>query len=303
MNTAPLPPAPRPLPQWDFRDECVVLSGGARGIGAALVEAFAGHGAKVVFGDIDPAGADLVREGVHFVEADFTGPQAWARMREEVERLGLRANLVVANVGIGHHEALEETSLDDYERLLNGNLRSGWLAARDLGAHLRSKPGNSLILLGSVMASFGSPGHSLYTMTKAALSGLLRALCVEFSPAGVRANMVVPGYIINDPPPLFRAAIPPEHWRAFHARFGEEAAAANPPVQPFRWWGQPRDIAQAVCYLHSEAARYVTGTELRVDGGLLCQSPIRPESGNDAWAWTPAMVEWLRERGVTVSLS
>jgi gluconate 5-dehydrogenase len=148
------------------------------------------------------------------------------------------------------------------------------------------------------MASFGHQGYSLYATSKAALSGLLRSLCVEFSPAGVRVNLIVPGYILNDPPSLYRAVLPPELWGEFHRRFSREAAAGNPPVQPLSFWGEPEDIAQAASFLHSPAARYITGIELRVDGGLLCQTPIREESGNEAWKWSDEMRQWLAEHGV-----
>lgn len=154
-----------------------------------------------------------------------------------------------------------------------------------------------MVLIGSVMAHFGYAGHTLYTTSKAALSGLLKALTVELGSHGIRVNMIVPGYILNDPPALYRNAIPPHLWRDFHERFAEDFTGANQPQQPLPFWGLPEDIAQAVSFLHSSAARYITGVELPVDGGLLCQTPIQ-RSSNDEWAWTPAMKEWLAERGL-----
>lgn len=305
MNASPRLPA---LPIWDFRGDGLIISGGARGIGAEMVRHFSRHGADVLFGDIDTIGArqlceELAGEGrrVHFLEVDFAMADAWERLREEAVRLSLRPSLVVSNVGIGLNLSTEETSVEMFDRLAHANLRSAWLAARDFGPQLRQTPGSSLLLVGSVMASFGHPGHTLYATFKSALSGLLRSLCTELSPQGVRVNLLVPGYILNDPPPLYRQTVPAELWVEFHRRFGAEVAEKNPPVQPLAFWGEPRDIAQAASFLHSPAARYITGIELRVDGGLLCQSPIKTGSGNEAWIWTQEMTAWLRERGISPS--
>ncbi len=304
------PPEPfEKMPLWDFRGECVIVSGGARGIGAGIVTHFARHGAEVIFGDIDRIGAGqlcaaLKEEGhnVHFVETDFASPEGWLPLRAQAQRLQLHPSLVIANAGIGAKETLEQSSIETFDRLLSINLRSAWLAARDFAPLLATRSGASLVLIGSVMARFGLEGSTLYTTSKAALSGLLRSLCTELGPAGVRVNMVVPGYIVTDPPDYYRNVVPRELWRAFHAEFTAQAAAANRPLQPLPFWGEADDIAQAISFLHSPAARYITGVELPVDGGLLTQSPIRPGSGNSSWRWTPEMKQWLLERGVGESL-
>lgn len=297
------PPSSAALPEWHFHGQGVIISGGARGIGAGLVKQFARSGATVLFGDIDTIGAmelcaELAAEQhpVHFIEADFTTAGAWPLLRDAAQRLGLPPHLVIANVGISVDEPLEESTLATYERILNANTRSAWLAAHTFGPALRKTHGASLLLIGTVMTHFGTPGYSLYATSKAALSGLLRSLCVEYAPDGVRVNMIVPGFIINDPPAPFREEIPPPLWRDFHAHFGRELAASNPLAQPIPTWGQPADIAQAACFLHSPAARHITGVELPVDGGLLCQTPIPPSTGNAAWQWTEAMREWVRRR-------
>jgi len=285
----------------------MVLSGGARGIGAEMVRHFSRCGADVLFGDIDTIGArqlceELMAEGrrAHFLEVDFATANAWERLREEAFRLSLRPSLVVSNVGVGLNASTEETSVDTFDLLAHVNLRSAWLAARDFGPQLRQRPGSSLLLIGSVMASIGQPGNTLYATFKSALPGLLRSLCTELSPNGVRVNLLVPGYILNDPPPLYRKIVPPVLWGEFHRRFGAKAAERNPPVQPLAFWGEPADIAQAASFLHSPAARYITGIELRVDGGLLCQSPLKAGSGNDGWSWTEEMKAWLREKRVSL---
>lgn len=291
--------SPTPI-RWDFSGDCVVVSGGARGIGAGLVSHFACSGATVIFGDVDTVGAaELVRElgdlPVHFVEVDFSQADAWPKLLTHAEAKGLSPNLVISNVGIGHYGPVEQTTVEAFDRVFHTNVRSAWLAARTFGETLAKNHG-SLILVGSVMASFGMEGQSLYSASKAALSGLLRNLCVEYGPKGVRVNMIVPGYIINDPPSTYRKEILPALWREFHRRFSKDAAEANPPVQPLPFWGEPDDIAQAASFLHSQAARYITGAELRIDGGLLCQAPIRPNTGNQSWQWTPEMRDWLSQQ-------
>lgn len=288
--------------------ECVIVSGGARGIGAAIVRHYARHGATVLFGDTDTVGAHQLQESlqqegfpdVYFEEIDFSAPEAWLQVRKALEQSKLRPSLLVANAGAGHSEQITSTPVETFDTLLALNTRSPWLAARDIGPLLAQTKGASMVLIGSVMASFGHPGHSIYTTAKAALAGLLRSLCVELAPDGIRVNMVTPGYILNDPPPLYRHSIPRELWNEFHARFGAAAALSNPPTQPLRFWGEPTDIAEAVAFLHSPAARYISGAELRVDGGLLCQTPIVAGTGNDSWVWTPEMREWLADHDITV---
>jgi len=293
------------FPAWNFHGECLVISGGARGIGAGLVRHFHRCGAEVLFGDTDTVGARQLCEElntedrkVHFVETDFSSPGAWTHMKEVVEQRDLHPSLVISNVGIGSHALTEEITEETYDRILSVNLRSAWLAAREFVSFLRQRKGSSLLFIGSVMAHFGMSGHSLYSASKSALSGLLQSLCVEFAPWGIRVNMLVPGYILNDPPFFYRQIVPPEYWTEFFRRFGPQMALANPPVQPLPFWGSEEDIAQAASFLHSPAARYITGAELRVDGGLLCQSPIRPGTGNEAWAWTPDMKQWLTDHAL-----
>lgn len=294
-------------PLWNFSGHCVALSGGARGIGAGIVRLFARSGATVLFGDVDAVGSEqLIRElghdgeRVHFVEADFSKADAWPQMLIAAAERELQPNLVVANVGVTVQQPLEAISADDYEWILNSNLRSAWLAGQTFAPTLRRQTGSSLVLIGSVMARFGTPNCALYATTKAALSGLLKSFCVELASAGTRVNMVVPGYIVNDPPGFYRQHIPSGLWRAFHEEFAQQFTQANPPVQPLATWGVPEDIAQAVAFLHSPAARYITGIELPVDGGLLCQTPIRPGTGNESWGWTPEMLEWLTARGIRI---
>ncbi len=288
---------------WDFRGQCALVSGGARGIGAAIVRRLAASGADVVFGDTDSVGGrELTAElGGHarFVAADFGEAGAWPALLQDAASAGWAPSLVVANVGINPPGRVEEFSLEVCDRVLRTNQRSMWLAAHDTVPALRRRPGSSLLFTSSVMARFGSHRASPYIMTKAAISGLVKSLCVELAPDGIRVNAILPGYIQIDPPHYFRERLPRALWDEFFAVFRDHFLRRAGSIQPLALAGSPEDIAQAVCFLHSDAARFISGTELVVDGGLLCQSPIAPGRGDDAQGLTPEMTAWFKAKGIT----
>lgn len=293
-----------PIP-WNFSGQSVLLTGGARGIGAAIVRRMTQCGAFVAFADTDEAGglqlAEEVRSTggrVQFLPVDAADERVWLDLANAAEAAGAKPSLVIPNAGIGIAGKIESLGLKDFETVTQVNLRSAWLAAQQTAKDLEASGNGSLILIGSVMASFGSEDYSLYTMTKAALEGLLHSLVVEFGPRNIRVNLIHPGFIQVDPPELYRSHLPRGLWREFHEEFGAALRLIPARFQPLRRCGVPDDIAEAVCFLHSASAPFISGASLRIDGGLLDQSPIRPGDGIPAFTWTQPMRNWLAAKGV-----
>lgn len=269
-----------------------LVSGGARGIGRGIVRSLAAAGARVVFGDRDLIGATEtvgLCEGetgcVLFCEADFAETNAWPRILETCLGAGWTPTLGVSNVWFTERGSVENITIEAYAKAEAVNQRSGFLMAQTLSPVI-GQLGGSLVFIGSVMSDFGTANYSLYGMTKSALTGLTRSLAVELAPRRITVNCIQPGNITLDPPREFREIVPPEFWTEFFNEFQERIEAVYAKFQILPIAGRPEDIVQAILFLASDAGRFVTGSVLRVDGGLSLSmyNPVIdfPESLQDA---------------------
>jgi 3-oxoacyl-[acyl-carrier protein] reductase len=241
----------------------VLITGGSIGIGAACARRFAAAGYGVVIADIlDREGAALARElsaaglDAEFVHMDMTsGDQVQAGVRA-TEHDGF--DVVVANAGIARRRPFTGLTDQAWDETMDVNLKGAMQTFRAALPRMTGKGGGSLIAVSSVHGiAYGWDEHAHYSASKAALIGLVRALAVEFGPAGVRANVIAPG--------LIRTAQSLDEVNSAGAR-GLEAAAAGVPLGRV---GEPDEVAGVATFLASEAARYVSGQTIVVDGGLL----------------------------------
>jgi NAD(P)-dependent dehydrogenase (short-subunit alcohol dehydrogenase family) len=249
-----------------FDGKVAVVTGGNSGIGKAAVLAFAREGARVVLGARREAEGRQVVEEVQrlggqalFVPTDVT-------RAADVERLLARAAEVYGRVDVLFNNAgteagmapLVELSEAQWDVSLDVNLKSAWLATRAAVPHLVRTKG-VVVNNTSVLGIVSGPGLSIYTAAKAGLIGLTKALAVELAKAGVRVNAVAPGIVDTD-----------MATRAFGSAEGVQGvvAAMHPQGRP----GRPEEIAEAVLYLASDAARFTTGAVLSVDGGMAARA-------------------------------
>jgi len=258
-----------------------LVTGGASGIGAAVSELLAEEGASVVVGDVDELrGPELVagigkagREAL-FLHQDVTSEPRWVEVAAEIEKRFGRLDILVSNAGIGIFvSSIVEMSLADWRRQTAINLDGVFLSVKHCLPLMRKHGGGSIIMMSSLAGLRGGPTLAGYCATKGGVRLFAKAIAMECATVGdgIRVNSVHPG-IIDTP---IWGKIPTE------ASGSRQNAPIDPEERarlatPLGYAGQARDIANGVLYLASDASRYVTGTELVIDGGMYAGAAARP---------------------------
>jgi NAD(P)-dependent dehydrogenase (short-subunit alcohol dehydrogenase family) len=238
----------------------VLVTGAGSGIGAAIALEAAAAGAQVAVNDIDAerAAATCTAVGAagghaEVVAGDVSTPDgARAVVTAAIERLGTLTALA-NNVGLVRGGALETLAADDWHYVFRVDLDSALFCSQAAIATLRANQG-CIVNTSSLVAFFPAPGAGAYNAAKAALASLTEQMALEWGPAGVRVNAVAPGLVSGT--------------RFTPNSTDVEIQKRRQPVVPLRRTGRAEDIAPVVVFLMTDAARYVTGQVIKVDGGL-----------------------------------
>ncbi|HEX9951457.1 MAG TPA: 3-oxoacyl-[acyl-carrier-protein] reductase [Rubricoccaceae bacterium] len=244
----------------DLSGTTALVTGGTRGIGRAVVLALAAAGAKVAFtyrasaDAADALVAELDAGGTEAfgIQAEAADPAAAeAAVNAVVERWG-RIDALVVNAGITRDGLMIRMTAADWQAVIDTNLTGAFHVCKAAYRPMMKQRGGSIVTLSSVVGVTGNAGQANYAASKAGLIGFTKSLAKELAGRGVRANVVAPGYIATD----------------MTAAVSEKAMEGIEAQIPLGRAGTPEDIANAVLWLCSPAAAYVTGHVLHVDGGM-----------------------------------
>lgn len=234
-----------------------LIVGAARGIGRGIAERFSQEGAKLVLADTDTSHGQATADelGAAFIRTDISRmADAEAAVALSLERHG-QLDIVVQNAGIYPWQLIENTSPEDWDRVMAVNLRGSFNAARAALVPMKAQGYGRMLFTSSITGPHvTSPGHGHYSATKAGINGFIRAAALEFAGYGITVNGVEPGNIMTE---------------AIREQRGAEFIKGMEDAIPLGRLGTPRDVANAFLFLASDEAAYITGTTIVVDGGQL----------------------------------
>jgi len=242
-----------------------LVTGGSKGLGRVIAEAFAEAGADVAvvsrtLEDCRKAADEIAgstgRRAAPFA-VDVTGADELRRLSGEIEGLLGPVDILVNNAGINIRGLIDELGVDEFESVMATNVTAPFLCSKIFGSKMADRGWGRVINLGSIMSAISLPGRAPYASSKAAVMGLTRTLALEWATKGVTVNAICPGpfatemnkQLLNDP----------AKYRDFVSRI------------PMGRWGELHEIAGAAVFLASDAAAFVTGSALFVDGGWTAQ--------------------------------
>lgn len=248
-----------------------VVTGAAGGVGASLVRTLAARGARVVAVDVDADALDrLVSDvGIAVVahQADVSDLSDWQLVRDRVEHLEGRLAVLVNNAGVLHHQRLADVERDTWAATLDVNLKGTWLGMKVLAPALREAGGGSIVNVSSA-AGLDQHPDAAYTASKWGVRGLTKTAAQEFGEWGVRVNSIHPGYIQT----------------GMGSSAAGAAARAMLSLMPIARPGAATDVAELVAFLVSDAAAFITGAEIAVDGGWT--SGVQMAAARRSWRET-----------------
>jgi 3alpha(or 20beta)-hydroxysteroid dehydrogenase len=245
-----------------FAGRRALVTGAARGQGRAIVERLLREGANVVAGDIQMSD-EAWHQNVTPCQLDVTSEESWVRaVNLVVDRLG-GLDILVNNAGVLRTARLADESPEAFEQTWRVNCLGAFLGMRACAGLLRKGIASSVVNIESTAAVHAWPNHASYVSSKSALRGLTQVAALDFSPDGIRVNAVLPGPIAT---PMMLPGDSGD--AAVHSRFSG---------LPLGRMGRPEEVADAVMFLVSQQASYITGSELVVDGGQLTGTPASDE--------------------------
>ncbi|MDB5972774.1 MAG: glucose 1-dehydrogenase [Hydrocarboniphaga sp.] len=246
-------------PSNRLQDKVAIITGGARGMGAATVRMFVAEGAKVIITDVlETEGRALAAElgeQAAFIRHDVSDEAAWRQVLAfAVERYG-RVDVLVNNAGILVFRSLLDTSKADFERVLSVNLTGTFLGLHTIAPHMIAKGRGSIVNISSIDGMKGANSLAAYASSKWGIRGLTKVAAMELGHRGLRVNSVHPGGIdtaMTNPNGVAREVLDPHY-----------------TMVPMQRTGAPEEVAAATLFLASDEASYINGAEIAVDGGLV----------------------------------
>jgi NAD(P)-dependent dehydrogenase (short-subunit alcohol dehydrogenase family) len=238
-----------------LRDKVAIVTGSARGIGAAIVALFASEGAQVVGFDRQPVRAAV--DGVLNLTADVTrSDQVAEAVATTLTRFG-RIDVLVNNAGVNVFSTPLELTDADWDRCLDVDLKASWIVAKAVLPRMLARGSGNIVNIASVHGHRITPGSFPYPVAKHGLMGLTRALAIEYAARGIRVNSISPGFILTPQA---------EEWLAAQPDPARERARQE-ALLPCKRLGTPEEVAYTALFLASDEAQFINGADILIDGG------------------------------------
>lgn len=250
-----------------LRGKVAIVTGGARGIGAATCVKMAREGASIVVADVldgegEAVATSIGKEGgkARYVHLDVASEAAWvAAVRGTLQAFGA-LHILVNNAGIATLEDVEQETLEGYQRVINVNQIGAWLGMKTVIPHLRAAGGGAIVNISSIYGAVGGTGGSIaYHASKGALRLMTKTAAIRYAPEKIRVNSVHPGFIET---PMVAPLLV------------SEGPEPNPFLTfilghtPLARMGSSEEVANVIAFVASDEASYMTGSEVFVDGGF-----------------------------------
>ena len=248
-----------------LKGKAAIVTGGGRGIGRAIIEAFLEEGAAVLTCGRGGDPGDLPA-GARWMTADVGKIQDVEALADEARGTFGSLDILVNNAGIQIEKTVVDSTDADWDALMDVNAKAVFLLCRRFIPVMAESGGGSIVNIGSISGNHADPAMALYNASKGFVHALTRSIAVDHGKDGIRCNAICPGWIMTAmADAAFDLAQDPEAAKA--------DALARHPVGRF---GEPRDIAKAAVWLASDDAAFVTGQTVTVDGGLVAATPLQP---------------------------
>jgi len=239
-----------------FKNKVVMVTGGAAGIGRVTAENFAREGARVAICDVNPdTGKEALKTlgpEASFEKIDVSSSAAVSGWVKSVHDKYGQIDVLVNNAGITRDGLIMRMKEEDWDAVLNVNLKSAFNCIKAVSTIMVKQRSGRIINLASVVGVMGNPGQANYVASKAGMIGLTKTVAKELGSRGITVNAVAPGFIETD----MTAVLP------------EKAKEAMLGMIPLQRAGTPQDVANAITFLASDSAAYITGQVIHVTGGM-----------------------------------
>ncbi len=246
---------------FSLNQKIALITGSARGLGFEIAQAMAGSGAHVILNGRDPASlAAAVQtiasrgQSASAMAFDVSDPAAVNAAFADIAAMHGRLDILVTNAGARNRKPLLDFTDEEIQSMVHANLTSGYILAREAARLMVPQRSGRLITITSIAGQIARAGDPVYAGAKQGLTGMMRALAAEYGPLGITSNAIAPGGFATE---------------------ANAATIADPKIHdhfasrtPLGRWGQPHEIAGAAVFLASQAASYVNGQVLNVDGGM-----------------------------------
>ena len=246
-----------------FRDKVVIVTGSGQGIGRCIALTYASEGAKVVVADKNSdAGSETERQIVSsggiafFKQTDVSHPGDIEELIAKTREMFGTIDILINNAGISAWRSPYDITVEEWDEIINTNLRGAFLFSREAARIMRKNGGGSIVNIASTRAIMSEPASEAYAASKGGIVSLTHSLAASFSPDHIRVNCISPGWIGTS------------EWQAPSRRHAPEYSAIDHAQHPVGRVGRPEDIGALAVYLLSPLSGFTTGQDFIVDGGM-----------------------------------